>query len=287
MASRSSLVISWLLRLLLTALFGLSAVSKMAGIDHFEVYIYSFGFLPLTVCFLAARLLIGLELLLGLLLFVGWFPRFTRLATLGTLLLFTLFLCYATLVGRSDSCQCFGQWIHMNPTQSLLKNAILIALTLWHFHLNPRPLLQARWWLLVPAAIGLLAAPFVVSVPDNWAFGHQAIPYNEAALDGAMLPGRVLEARGVGIGRRVVAFVTNGCPYCQIARKKLNAIVSRHAIDPERVVFVLPSDITPSLFLDITQGARPLVLLMDGKQVLATYHSRNIDERQIAAFLAD
>lgn len=287
MASNGRLILSWCLRLALAALFGLSAVSKMAGIDHFEVYIYSFGFLPLTVCFLAARLVIGFELLLAMMIFAGWYPRLTRLATLGMLLFFSLFLCYAALAGRSDSCQCFGQWIHMDPTQSLLKNALLILLALWHFHLQPRPLLPPKWWLLTAGTLAAMAAPFVISVPDNWAFGSQQLPYSEAHLDSAMLPGRPLAERGIGTDRRVVAFVTQGCPYCKIARKKLDGIASRHGIDPDRIVYIQPSDIGSNLFLSITHGARPLVLLMDGKKVVATYHSRNIDERQIASLLAD
>lgn len=287
MASSSRLLLSWLLRTVLALIFALSAVSKMAGIDHFEVYVYSFGFLPLNVCFLAARLVIGCELLLALLIFAGWFPRLTRLATLGMLLFFSLFLCYAALAGRSDSCQCFGQWIHMNPTQSLLKNAVLIVLTLWHFRLDPRPLLPPKWWLLGLGGMAALAAPFVVSVPDSWLFGAQQLPYDEAYLDSTMLPGRPLAQRGIGTDRRVVAFVTRGCPYCKIARKKLDGIVNRHGIDPDRVVYILPSDISSSTFLTITQNSRPLVLLLDGKKVVATYHSRNINERQIVSFLKD
>jgi len=39
------------------------------------------------------------------------------------------------------------------------------------------------------------------------------------------------------------------------------------------------------MFLRITYGARPLILLLDGGKVVATYHYRNINERQIARWL--
>lgn len=285
MAINGRKVLAWALRLILAAVFVLSAVSKMAGIDQFEVYVYSFGFLPLNVCFVVARLLIGLELLLALFILVGWMPRLTRLAALGVLLFFSLFLCYAALAGRNDSCQCFGQWIHMDPVQSLLKNAVLILLTLIHFRLTPRPMLPCWWWLALPGCLAAFSLPFVVSVPDSWMFGAQQLSYDESYLDSAMLPGRPLAERGVGEERRVVAFVTHGCPYCRIARGKLDGIVSRHDIEPAKVVYIYPSDITSNLFLAITQGARPLVLLMDGRRVVATYHSRNIDEQEVVAFL--
>ena len=280
-------LLSWLLRIVVAAVFVLSAVSKMAGIDQFEVYVYSFGFLPLNVCFILARLCIGLELVLALMILAGWYPRLTRLATLGTLLFFSLFLCYAALVGRNDSCQCFGQWVQMDPIQSLLKNAVLILLVIWHFHLRPKPLFPPKWWLLAPGLLAALVMPFVVSVPDNWAFGKQRLPYNETYLDTALQPGQPLEVRGLGNDRRVVAFVTQRCPYCKIAREKLDGIVSRHGIDPSRIVYILPSDITHELFISITHGARPLVMLLDGREVVATYHSRNIDEREIASFFKE
>ena len=283
--ARFAQVLSWVLRVALGCLFAFSAVAKLLAIDHFELYVYSYGFFSLSFSFILARLCIGAELVLALLILMGWHPRGTRIAVLSLLILFSLFLCYALLVGRNESCQCFGQVLPLSPQASLLKNAILILLALFHFKLLG-PHKPLRWrWIGVLAAAALVATPFVVSVPDSWYFGPSHEPYNAERLTAAVAPNGALAPLGVGSGRHVVAFVTPRCPYCRLAREKLDSMARRHAWPEGTLVYIEPSDISDSLFLQITYGARPLVLLMDGPSVLATYHLRNIDEREIEEFL--
>ena len=62
-------------------------------------------------------------------------------------------------------------------------------------------------------------------------------------------------------------------------------MVKRHGLKDESVVYVEPTDIGESLWVEITYGARPLMLLMDGQEVKATYHLRNVDEEEVAEFL--
>ena len=300
----------WTLRVLIAAIFVFSAVSKLIGIDYFELYIFSFGLFPLNFCFFLARLCIGAELVLALFTLCGWFPRAMRLLTSTILILFSLFLCYAALIGRDDSCQCFGQLVDLSPTWSLLKNAILLALVLFYYRLTPPkpykkaifislPFISSRTFsfprFIFPSLLAavLLATPFAVSIPDNWYFGPAQQRYNEYHLQASLKDGQ-LKFYGVGEGRCVVAFVTPRCPYCKLARQKLDAIAWRHNIPSSKVFYIEPrsKDNTPGAqcittrhFLDITYGSRPLVMLLDGTRVVATYHLRNIDENQIAHFL--
>ena len=289
------MVLRWVLRVLIAAVFVFSAVSKLFGIDQFELYIFSFGFFPLKVCFILARLCIGAELVLALMTLCGWFPRTMRLLTAGMLLFFSLFLCYSALIGRDDNCQCFGQMADLNPLQSLLKNAVLLLLVLVYYRLTPPKGRMRKRWIAFPFLLGaaLMVVPFVLSVPDNWGFGPARQRFDETVLRTAMEPQGELYRYGVGQGRRVVAFVTPKCPYCKLARQKLDAIFERHDIPVENLVYVEPKMdantpgaklIDGQLFLDITYGSRPLVMLMDGPEVVATYHLRNIDEDQIESF---
>lgn len=276
---------SWVLRILVSAVFIVSALAKLFAIDHFELYVYSFGFFSLSLSYLLARLCIAAELLLALFTLAGWFPRAMRLVAVLMLLSFSLFLCYSALIGRNESCQCFGQLVDLNPVQSLVKNAILLLLVLLYYRLSP-PVGRPRLVVLpVMLALILLALPFVVSVPDNWAFGPSKEHYGEEALDQALLPDAPLAKMGVGRNRSLVAFVTPRCPYCKLARQKVTSILSRHHLLPQSVFFVQPEDIGVETFLDITHGARPLLMLLDSNTVVATYHLRNIDEDEIAHFL--
>lgn len=286
------MVIRALARVLVGVLFCMSAVAKLVAIDDFELYVYSFGWLPLNMSYVAARLCIGWEMVLGGLMLSGWWRKTTRTAVLMTLVLFSLFLCYAALVGRNESCECFGRLLEMNPTMSLLKNGVLIVLVLFAFSGVGRQTevvaqQRKRWKIFVGAAVGLvlMAVPFVVSVPDSWGFGPDREPYGEAELREAMSEEGALAQMGVGEGRHLVVFVTPNCPYCKLARKKLGALESRHHLRRGRIVYVEPADIGEDLWVKITFGSRPLMLLVDGQEVRATYHLRNVDEEEVSDFL--
>ena len=288
-----SKIFYYTLRVFLGLLFILSAVAKLIGIDHFELYVFSFGWLPLQLCFILARLCIGIELAVGVFLLLGWYPRVVRGVTLGLLVLFSLFLCYVLLMGRSDSCQCFGQLLSISPAMSLLKNVAMIALLflyawLCHRAENERgeSLYSAIHRVAAPLLlIAALVVPFVISVPDNWAFGRSVETYNHEELATSLAPGGELQVRGLANGHQLVAFVTPGCPYCKMAREKLSSIVQRHHIDSNKIHYLQPDDLTEGLFLKLTYGSRPIVMLLDGGEVIASYHYRNIDEDEIAEFL--
>ena len=291
------------LRILVGVIFCLSAVAKLVAIDDFELYVYSFGWLPLNVSYVAARLCIGWELVLGALLMAGWWKKTVRLATLLTLVAFSLLLCYLALVGRNESCECMGKLVEMSPTVSLLKNAVLIMLVLLGLREKGemrdekgemrdekgemRNEKGERWKVVVAFVVGLmlLALPFVVSVPDSWGFGPNREPYGETALKEATEGDGALLRMGVGEGRKLVVFVTPKCPYCKLARKKIDGMKHRHDLKEGSVVYVEPTDIGEEVWLGITYGSRPMLLLMENQEVKATYHLRNVDEDEIVDFL--
>ena len=287
------------MRVLLAALFIVSAVAKLVAIDDFELYLFSYGFLPLTLTYIVTRLCIVVEFMLGLLIAVGWWRRWVNLAALGLLLLFTIFLCYAALIGRTDSCQCMGRLADMPPALSLLKNAIIILLLLLYnkliashltkvtsfhflspftFHLSP-----FTSHLIPTAVLGLVVtvAVFTISVPDSWMFGDEEMLYDKEMLT------ETLEERQLDEGHKLVAFVTPGCPYCRMSREKISSIAKRNDLDTNNIIYIEPSDIGRERFLGITYGSRPLIMLLDDGEVQLTYHYRNISERRIAEFLKD
>lgn len=277
------------LRVLLALLFVLSAVAKLFAIDDFELYVFSYGLLPLDLCFIVARLCIGAELALALLIAVGRWRRWVNLAALLILVAFSLFLCYAMIVGRTDSCQCFGRLADMPPAVSLLKNAVLIALVLVYMKIGgdgeSRRTKSAVKILVALGAAAALALPFAVSVPDNWMYGAEEMRFDRAAFAEAIGEGGELADYGIGDGRHLVAFVTPGCPYCRMTRQKLGTIAERHNIDDGSILYLEPEEIGIGLFMSITRGMRPLVMLVDNGEVRVTYHYRNIKERQVVEFL--
>ncbi len=306
----ASNILRWALRILVAGIFTVSALAKLlGGIDHFELYIFSFGFFPLNLCFIIARLCIALELVLALFTLCGWYPRLTRLTTIGVLILFSLFLCYSAIIGRNESCQCFGRLVDMNPMQSLVKNAVLLLLVLLYYRMvKPRTAgsvggrCQTFWRVLpIVLALGVTSVPFWVSVPDNWLYGQEKQPYGEEAFDEfwSTTMQSLSDENGnqlVSEKAVLVSFVTPRCPYCKLARQKITSIVQRHDLDQARILFIEPQMkkntpgailISEKQFIEITFAERPRVFLVENGKVLATYHLRNIDEDQIAeAFIS-
>ena len=116
-----------ILKILLGLVFILSGVLKLIDVDKFELYVYSFNFLSLSLSYIAARLLIAFEFLLGVALVVNIFNKYVMRTTLITLVGFTLFLLYLILIGRTDNCHCFGEYVQFNPIESIVKNVIFMG----------------------------------------------------------------------------------------------------------------------------------------------------------------
>ncbi len=141
-------VLASVLKILVGMMFIISAVSKFITIDSFEMYIFSFGIFPLGVSFYVARFVLAFELILGAALISHRNHRFAVLMSLLFLLCFVVFLTYAHLVGRTDSCHCFGEMLPFDPVQSILKNAVLVVLLLFIYKFTPADWFP-RWWLVV------------------------------------------------------------------------------------------------------------------------------------------
>lgn len=291
-------------RILLGLFFIISAVAKIIDIDQFEIYIFSFNLLPLNLSFLLARLIIVAEIWIGLGLLSNLFHRLVNTCTLLMLIGFTLFLAYAALIHRTDSCHCMGSLLPFAPAQSILKNALLLLLALFATGAKPFQW-HPRWYIWLPLLLAPLATVFIISAPDNWLFGPTDELYNAEELNTALQPDGCLQPLHLDQGRHVVAFLTPGCQFCQMTDQKLNHICLRNQLDSTAFLYLCPtsdSTIAP-LTLDtatftrpthlipnltwalITYGQRPIVFLMHNGQVTATCHYRNIDEQHITQFL--
>lgn len=291
-------------RMLLGIFFVVSAIAKLVDIDRFEIYIFSYNILSLNLSFLVARLVIVGELLVGIGLVANVYKRLVDTCALLMLVGFTLFLGYASLIGRHDSCQCMGALLDINPTLSILKNALLTLLLL--FAMGARPWRwRPRWYVWLPLVLAPTVAVFILSAPDNWLFGPSDEVYNAEEFAAAIQPEGILYPLHLDRGRHVIAFLTPGCPYCRMADEKLTHICRRNHLDSsaflyfcptpdstlapltvDTTTFIRPCYLIPSLsYALITYGQRPIIFLTDSGKVTETCHYRNIDERRIVEFI--
>ena len=120
-------------RILLGAMFILSAVLKLISIDTFEAYVYSFHIMSFTLAEVAARCLIALEFVTGCFLVAKaqyrWAWWIATLMTAG----FTLFLVYVVLFRNDANCHCFGDLIPVEPLHSIFKNIAILALLVFAY----------------------------------------------------------------------------------------------------------------------------------------------------------
>jgi thiol-disulfide isomerase/thioredoxin len=126
--------INWALRILLSALFIVSAVAKLYPSPNLGVntFIYK-QLIPMgfgeTFANHFSRLLIGCELALGILLLQRhYFKRLILPVSFLMLLVFTVHLTYEKLTQKGGNCGCFGELIPMTPLEAIIKNVIAMAL---------------------------------------------------------------------------------------------------------------------------------------------------------------
>lgn len=161
--------ISWILRLIISALFLLSAVAKLYpspyfAISTFEVkQLYPLGFSEGFAPYFS-RILIGIEFALGIaILLKDYLKKITIPATILLLSVFVIHLSYTTFVsGNAGNCGCFGELLPMTPVEAIIKNIIAIGLLIWLFKILPADG-KSNFWLLKSVVLGCILALFMVA----------------------------------------------------------------------------------------------------------------------------
>ena len=254
MSDRNSLnILKTTIRLLLGVFFIGTAVLKLMSIDSFEVYIYSFGIVNFLTTTFLSRLLIFIELLVGISLVLKiYFKKiwwFTMLIMVG----FTLFLVYTAIFRNDSNCHCFGDLIELDPTQSIIKNIIVLVLLLMirkeQSH-DYKPLLRKC----------LVGLSLVISLVVSFVLLPMDVVYNkiyseEENVNSVAFYESLNDSTFVNLknGRYLINYALAGCKYCRIGAEKLTLMVDRHQISHDRVKFIVGgSDEAISKFIELT-----------------------------------
>ena len=237
-------------RLFLGALFVVAAVLKLLSIDNFEIYIYSFGLFSYTWTTFFSRLLIFIELLIGISLILKICFKQIWWLTMLMMAGFTLFLVYAAIFRDDSNCHCFGDLIELDPKQSIVKNIIVMALLFFIRNEKShdyKPLL--RKWLVgltvtVSLVISFILLPMDV-IYNKLYSGKENV--NTKAFYESLSDSTYFE------GRYLINYALAGCKYCRLGAEKLTLMMDRHGIPHDRVKFVVGgSDEAVGKFIEIT-----------------------------------
>ena len=289
------------IRLLLGVFFIGTAVLKLLSINNFEIYIYSFGIVNFVTVTLLSRLLIFIELLIGISLILKICFKQIWWLTILMMVGFTLFLIYAAIFRNDSNCHCFGDLIELDPRQSIIKNIITIALLLLirkEQSLDYKPVLK-KW--LVGASIAVsFIIPFVL-VPMDIIYNRiysEKENINTDAFYENLNDSAYVELHQ---GRYLINYALAGCKYCRIGAEKVTMMIDRHGISHDRLKFFIggsdeaidkfiettgTSDyqhwkIPAPQFMAITFGQFPLYVFIEDGKVMNAGDFRMVDDKLI------
>ena len=251
-----------------------SAILKIFTIKDFELYIYSYGIFNYTLCTLFARCLIAFEMCVGLCLALKWWYRLAWWLMQLSLLGFTVFLIFAQLRGDAN-CHCMGDFVELNPLQSMIKNFVIMALLLvirnqenWNFRFEKivKPLI-----IIIVAAVPFIVAPpevlynkiyssdrnintpiFEKALTDSTFYKCYPIIHPNYEYDSTTF---VTEDKPLELtGRNVLMFAHAGCKFCREGAKRLSMFFRENRLDRTRCKVLIFGNFPPLSTYDFIKG---------------------------------
>ena len=253
-------ILLFILCSILGLVFILSGISKLYPIEPFEYTFVDIGIFNWQLAPFIARLLIGLELFIGLLLLFNLaFKKVAFKLGVLVLLLFCIYLLFLIIfTGNKGNCGCFGSFIQMTPLQALIKNAIMIVvfILLNKFHVGW--LLNKKLIKLFVIILVLLAfvIPFILNpVELDYSASYLNKSENNFKLElDSLYKNATLNKPPdtLSQNKQIIVFLSLTCEYCRIAANKIRIIHERNPKIP--FYFVLNGDnVDLKPFFDHTQ----------------------------------
>lgn len=292
-------ILKLIIRIGIGVFFIVSAVLKLLGLEHFELYIYSFKLFNLTLSGLIARAIIASEILVGILLIIKVRYREAWWFTLLMLIGFSLLLIYVILFRDDSNCHCMGELVEIKPSLSLIKN--LVAIVLLFFIRNEEDYhFRGRVFALVVAFLVALIPPFVLFPIDNVynAFSEPEI-YDEASLHALMQDSVMLDVK-LDEGNYIVGIVSSGCDFCRTSCLKMSEIAANNELDSTRILYWIwgdsisnkkfPSETHTEAFTFVEvhplsavriTNSFPLYLFFKDGEVIKTANLRQLTEKDV------
>jgi hypothetical protein len=299
-----------LLCALMGAVFLFSAYTKLYPIEPFEYTFVDLGIGNWQTAPFIARILIGLEFLIGFALVIQLqLKKITYKLSIATLLVFCLYLILEIIFsGNKGNCGCFGVAIFMTPLQALIKNVIMLffLLLLYKFH---------NGWGNGKFANGLYIATFMSAIGLPFILNPVELSYLEAYLnkpeDNYKLELDSLYANAkltvppktLSQGKHIISFISLTCPHCRIAAKKMHIMHERNPSIP--FYFVLNGlDENLKIFFDDTHTENiphcmllgrhfvclagtvlPVIYLVNNSMVEHDVNYMNLDQKELESWL--
>lgn len=225
-------VISSFLNVLIGLVFIFSALSKIPSLEQFGWTIVETTFLNWTFAEWFARILIGLELWLGLLFILHWSIKKVAIPlSVSVLVIFTLYLVQViSSQGNSGNCGCFGEVVAMTPLQSIYKNiGLLVLIGLLYFTYREWTF-KYQSFVMMFILLACISAPIAFNPPESiYVYDkepdlNKPIPLSILYQSSKNKPPNI-EVRK---GKHIVTFLSLTCSYCRKAAKRMRIMKDKH-----------------------------------------------------------
>lgn len=195
--------------------------------DSFQWTFLDLGITSLPVAGVIARLMIGMELMLGLfLLFHIYLRSFTYKAVIAILSIFIVYLLVVILKqGNSGNCGCFGTKVTMTPLAAIIKNIIMIAATVLLMYLYPVKPYKYQEYASMFLGLVAYSTPFLL---NNLYLGSAPVVYNKPLNMELLYKYQPAPQQELRKGKHIIAFMSLTCPHCKKAAYLLHVIHREH-----------------------------------------------------------
>ncbi len=246
---KSRLIVKIVLQVILSITFLLSAYSKIISPGSVEVILIDQGIVSgRELAAYIVRIFISFEFAIGILFLIPvYLKRLTIPLTWILLVVFTGYLFYSGLIlGDKENCGCFGDLIKMSPFESILKNIIIAALSIFLFRLIAD--VRGKIFIFPTVILFSLLIVFVSSPIKNVDdFQFRKYIYFEGA-------GRV----DLSEGNKLLAVFSFDCEHCQHTAKDIAKLKRTFDEIPELyALFFSEGGITIDSFKTITNSNFP------------------------------
>lgn len=297
------ITIGLVLNLLIGLIFILSSILKLCSIEDFELYLFSFGIFRFSFYSFIARLIIGLELCLGVGYIINIHHKFFYYSIFTITVCFTLVLGYLLVTGSNENCHCLGDAFNINPLESIIKNLILLILLMLSKRItDPIIKIPNRYFFLSMSL--LFIAPFFVNPPSSFkALTSPVRTINNQAFDKFINSNPEIDW---GRKTKAIFFFSTGCNHCKMTARKASQIIENNDLPAENIMFLFwkvddksvkeflsntGSEAIRYDFMDIvelltiTEGRVPVIVFYDNSGNPAVYNINTLDESKLIMLL--
>lgn len=256
----------WKIVRVLTALFIIVAGAvKLFPVESFEYLLVKKGISSWELSPFIARLIVGFEFLLGLILLIPYKLKKVSLPSNITVIgIYTLYIIITLLVnGNEENCGCFGSILPLNSWETLLKNLVLLAILIGLYKKHSDIDYSKRVNLiLIPCLVLSIVLPFILRFSPS---GETNSVKVGEKVDLESLPALLPTGDEVSYedGKHIVAFLSVSCSHCKNVALKLKTVSEMHNIQPITFVLGGKKDKLPA-FLEETNTQFPYHYISNG-----------------------